>query len=74
LQDDKILQTSSSVGIGAYGHIMLVDDDEDELFQKYIKEGVIDSTIEKPVTLIRLCQRVREEFLKYELAIQKGIS
>jgi DNA-binding NtrC family response regulator len=48
--------------------------DEDELFQKYIKEGVIDSTIEKPVTLIRLCQRVREEFQKYELAIQKGIS
>lgn len=30
--------------------------DEDELFQKYIKEGVIDSTIEKPVTLSRLCQ------------------
>ena len=48
--------------------------DEDELFQKYIKEGVIDSTIEKPVTLIRLCQRVREEFQNYELAIQKGKS
>lgn len=48
--------------------------DEDELFQKYIKEGVIDSTIEKPVTLSRLCQRVREEFQNYELAIQKGKS
>jgi DNA-binding NtrC family response regulator len=48
--------------------------DEDKLFQKYIKEDVIDSTIEKPVTLIRLCQRVREEFQNYELAIQKGIS
>lgn len=47
---------------------------EDELFQKYIKEGVIDSTIEKPVTLSRLCQRVRGEFQNYELAIQKGKS
>jgi len=48
--------------------------DEDELFQKYIKEGVIDSTIEKPVTLGRLCQRVSEEFQNYKLAIQKGKS
>ncbi|HKX20499.1 MAG TPA: hypothetical protein VJM74_02385 [Nitrososphaeraceae archaeon] len=47
---------------------------KDELFQKYIKEGVIDSTIENPVTLSKLCQRVREEFQNYELAIQKGKS
>lgn len=48
--------------------------EEDELFQKYIKEGVIDSTIEKPVTLSRLCQRVKEEVQNYELAIQKDKS
>ncbi len=35
--------------------------EEDALFQKYVKEGVIDSTIEKPVTIHRLCQRVKDE-------------
>ena len=41
---------------------------EDELFQKYMKQGIIDSTIEKPVTINRLCQRVRDEFQVYKLA------
>jgi DNA-binding NtrC family response regulator len=35
--------------------------EEEELHQKYMKEGVINSTIEKPVTMNRLYQRVREE-------------
>lgn len=35
--------------------------EEDEKYQKYIKEGIIDSSIEKPVTINRLCQRVRDE-------------
>jgi DNA-binding NtrC family response regulator len=35
--------------------------EEDALFQKYVKEGVIDFTIEKPVTIHRLCQRVKDE-------------
>ncbi|HEY9398638.1 MAG TPA: response regulator [Nitrososphaeraceae archaeon] len=35
--------------------------EEDELYQKYMNEAVIDSTIEKPVTMSRLSQRVREE-------------
>ncbi|HZA69140.1 MAG TPA: response regulator [Nitrososphaeraceae archaeon] len=35
--------------------------DENELFQQYMKEGVIDTTIEKPVTITRLCQRVKDE-------------
>ena len=30
-----------------------------ELFQKYVKEGSIDSTVEKPN---KLCQTVRDEF------------
>ena len=39
--------------------------EEDALFQKYAKEGVIDSTIEKPVTIHRLCQRVKDELEVY---------
>ena len=35
--------------------------EEDELYQKYMKEAVINSTIEKPVTMNRLYQRVIEE-------------
>ena len=30
--------------------------DEDILFLKYMKEGIIDSSIDKPVTINRLCQ------------------
>jgi len=39
--------------------------EEDDLFQKYVNEGVIDSTIEKPVTIHRLCQRVKDELEVY---------
>jgi DNA-binding NtrC family response regulator len=35
--------------------------EEEELFQQYMKEAVINSTIEKPVTMNRLYQRVREQ-------------
>jgi DNA-binding NtrC family response regulator len=35
--------------------------EEDILFLKYMEEGIIDSTIEKPVTMNRLSQRVRDE-------------
>ena len=31
------------------------------LFQTYLKEGAIDSVIEKPVTINRFCQKVRDE-------------
>ena len=34
--------------------------EEHDLFQKYMKEEIIDSTIEKPVTIQRLSQRVRD--------------
>jgi DNA-binding NtrC family response regulator len=39
----------------------------DKLYQTYLKEGIIDSSIEKPVTLDALCQRVRDEFQVYQL-------
>ena len=35
--------------------------DEDILFLKYMEEGIIDSTIDKPVTMNILYQRVRDE-------------
>ncbi|MGV8107748.1 MAG: hypothetical protein ACP5OH_08265 [Nitrososphaerota archaeon] len=34
---------------------------EEEKFQQYMEEAVINSTIEKPVTMNRLCERVRDE-------------
>jgi DNA-binding NtrC family response regulator len=40
--------------------------EEDELYQKYMKEQVINSTIEKPVTMNRLYQTVREELNAYK--------
>ncbi|HKQ21039.1 MAG TPA: response regulator, partial [Nitrososphaeraceae archaeon] len=33
----------------------------DELYRTYSDEGIIDSSIEKPVTIDSLCQRVRDE-------------
>ena len=44
--------------------------EEEELYQKYMKEAVINSTIEKPVTMNRLYQRVRDELS----VCHKGIS
>jgi DNA-binding NtrC family response regulator len=35
--------------------------EEEELFQQYMKEAVINSTIEKPVTMNRLYQTVRDQ-------------
>jgi DNA-binding NtrC family response regulator len=35
--------------------------EEEELFQQYMEEQVINSTIEKPVTMNRLYERVREQ-------------
>jgi DNA-binding NtrC family response regulator len=40
--------------------------EEDELYQKYMKEQLINSTIEKPVTMNRLYQTVREELNAYK--------
>jgi DNA-binding NtrC family response regulator len=41
--------------------------DENKLFQEYMEKGIIDSTIEKPVTIQRLCKRVRDELEVYRL-------
>ncbi len=44
--------------------------DENPTYKKYMKEGVIDSTIEKPVTIHRLCQRVKEELDSHKPKIE----
>jgi DNA-binding NtrC family response regulator len=38
------------------------------VFQRHMQESIIDSFIEKPVTINQLCQRVRDEFQVYQLA------
>ena len=40
--------------------------DEDPTYVEYMKEGVIDNSIEKPVTIQRLCERVRDELNNYQ--------
>lgn len=45
--------------------------DEDPTYQSYMKEGVIDTTIEKPVTIHRLCQRVKDELENYQVTLKK---
>lgn len=39
---------------------------EDEVFQKYMKEGTIDLFIEKPIPIDWLRQKVREQIKAYE--------
>lgn len=41
----------------------------DAVFQRYMQDGIIDSFIEKPVTINQLCQRVRDEFQVYQLVL-----
>jgi len=45
--------------------------EEEDLYQKYMEEAVINSTIEKPVTMNRLYQRVREELNAYQAGISE---
>jgi DNA-binding NtrC family response regulator len=42
--------------------------DEVKAFQEYMEQGIIDSTIEKPVTIQRLSQRARDELDIYQIA------
>ena len=43
--------------------------ENDVVFQHYLQLGIIDSYIPKPVTINQLCQKVMDEFLVYQLAI-----
>jgi response regulator RpfG family c-di-GMP phosphodiesterase len=37
------------------------------IFEKFLNEKIINSFLEKPVTIKKLCQRVREEFRVHQL-------
>ena len=45
--------------------------EEEELYQQYMREAVINSSIEKPVTMNRLYQRVRDELNLYQIGISE---
>ncbi|HJR85325.1 MAG TPA: response regulator [Nitrososphaeraceae archaeon] len=45
--------------------------DKEPIYQQYMKEGIIDTIIEKPITIYRLCQRVKEELENYQIKIVK---
>jgi hypothetical protein len=45
--------------------------EEDILFLKYMEEGIIDSTIDKPVIMNRLYKRVRDELQTHQLTTSK---
>jgi DNA-binding NtrC family response regulator len=40
--------------------------DEDPTYLEYMKDGMIDNIIEKPVTIERPCQKVRKELNEYQ--------
>ena len=44
---------------------------EDEVFQKFTKEGIIDLFIEKPIPIDRLHQKVREQVQAYKLRMNE---
>jgi Response regulator containing CheY-like receiver, AAA-type ATPase, and DNA-binding domains len=45
--------------------------EEEELYQQYMKEAVINSTIEKPITMNILYKRVRDELNAFQIGINK---
>jgi two-component system response regulator ChvI len=47
---------------------------EDEVFQKFTKEGIIDLFIEKPIPIDRLRQKVREQIQAYKLRMNERIN
>ena len=46
--------------------------DEDPTYQKYMNEGIIDLTIEKAVTIHRLCKCVQDELKIYQVSNNKS--
>jgi len=42
------------------------------IFEKYLKEGIIDSFMEKPIKINRLCQKVRDEISAYQKGVKRN--
>lgn len=49
--------------------ISAYDIENDVTFQHYLQLGIIDSFIPKPVTINQLRQKVRDEFVVYQMAV-----
>jgi DNA-binding NtrC family response regulator len=49
--------------------ISAYEDQNNPVFENYLKDGIINSYIEKPVRINRLRQRVRDEFGMYQLGL-----
>src|SRR5678816_4060745 len=45
--------------------------EEEELYRQYMREAVINSTIQKPITMNILYKRVRDELNAYQISINK---
>ena len=41
------------------------------IFEKYLQQGIIDSFMEKPIKINRLCQKVRDEIQAYRQCVKK---
>ncbi|MDP9306312.1 MAG: response regulator [Thermoproteota archaeon] len=41
------------------------------IFEKYLKQGIIDSFMEKPIKINKLCQKVRDEIQAYRQGVKE---
>jgi DNA-binding NtrC family response regulator len=44
------------------------------IFEKYLQQGIIDSFMEKPIKINRLCQKVRDEIQAYRQGIKENLT
>ncbi len=60
----KVKDSNSSVRTMLMSAYLFSDD---KLYQEYIEQGIIDSTIDKPVSIQILCHLVKDELEVYQL-------
>ena len=60
----KVKDTNSSVRTMLMSAYLFSDD---KRYQEYIEQGIIDSTIDKPVSIQKLCHLVKDELEVYQL-------
>ncbi len=65
----KVKDSNSSVRTMLMSAYLFSDD---RLYQEYIEQGIIDSTIEKPVSLQKLCHLVKDELEVYQV-VNSGV-
>jgi response regulator RpfG family c-di-GMP phosphodiesterase len=52
--------------------VIAYDFQNNPIFEKYLKQGIIDSIMEKPIKINKLCQKVRDEIQAYRLDVKKS--